>query len=168
MLTYFFLLSTFFFLFWCDQHFCRKQPCLMLGMKCCQSCTWWQCYHYHRLIYYFFQEHPVMVISRKYQKVSNTEFFLVHVDIFLVASILLLFITPNNQNTILSENWTPPPPTYCGFEDQLMIKEYSWGFQLILFLLCMCVVLWLCGLFTYNSYTIIFDSQTKNMAKNMF
>lgn len=109
MLTYFFLLSTFFFLFWCDQHFCRKQPCLMLGMKCCQSCTWWQCYHYHRLIYYFFQEHPVMVISRKYQKVSNTEFFLVHVDMFLVASILLLFITPNNQNTILSENWTPPP-----------------------------------------------------------
>lgn len=68
---------------------CRKQPCLMLGMKCCQSCTWLQHYCYHRLIYYFFQEHPPMVISQKYQKVSHTEIFY-----------YLLFITPNDQNTV--------------------------------------------------------------------
>lgn len=80
--------------------FYRKQLCLMLGMRCCQFCTWWQCYPCHRLIYYFFQECPLMVISQKYQKVSNTENNFgtcQHIPCYL--PLILLLINPNNQNT---------------------------------------------------------------------
>ena len=73
-LSIFSLLCFLFLVCWCDWHFYRKQPCLMPGMKYCQFCTWWQCYYCHRLIYYFFPEHPLIVISQKYQKVSNKIF----------------------------------------------------------------------------------------------
>lgn len=48
----------------------RKQRCTVLGMKCYLFCTWWQCYHYPKLIYYFFQERQWMVINQRYQKVG--------------------------------------------------------------------------------------------------
>jgi len=67
----------------------RKQPCLMLGTRCCQFYIWWQCYHYHRLTCYCFQDHhPMMVISPKYQKVGsrNTAKDLVPVIKFIASS----------------------------------------------------------------------------------
>lgn len=48
----------------------RKQRCIVLGMKCYLYCTWWQCYHYPKLIYCYFRELQWMVISRRYQKVG--------------------------------------------------------------------------------------------------
>lgn len=116
-----------FFVCWCNWHFYRKQPCLMPGMKYCQFCTWWQCYYCHRLIYYFFPEHPLIVISQKYQKVSNK--IIQHMSTYSLYNLL--------HNLILH------PTTKIHLIKIIPIGDTS---QLILFLLCVYVILWFHGL----------------------
>ena len=126
-LSIFSLLCFLFLVCWCNWHFYRKQPCLMLGMKCCRFCTWWQCYCCHSLIYYFFLEHPLMVISQKYQKVSNK--IIQHMSTYSLYNLL--------HNLILH------PTTKIHLIKIIPIGDTS---QLILFLLCVYVILWFHGL----------------------
>jgi hypothetical protein len=82
----------------------RKRQCLMLQRwqcYCCRFCIWWQCYYCHGLICCCFQDHLVMVTSRKYRTVSTKNYYK---NIGKHLQIMYKWWQPQNMLTYFSIN----------------------------------------------------------------